>query len=99
MVIIGMTSFPVNSSLEAGKSFQNLPPLPEFITRRGPYILAVKGEGIQAFSVFEFDNSKMAEAMETIGNYYVTMRDVPGFSYSINVVFEVQEALGMLGLA
>ncbi len=99
MVIIGMTSFPLNSAVEAGKRFPDLPPLGDFITRIGPYINSIKGEGVQGITIFEFDNSKMVEAMTSIGNYYVAMRDVPGFSYSINAVFEVQEALGMLGLA
>jgi hypothetical protein len=99
MVIIGMSSFPLNSSVEAGKQFPNLPSLGDFITRRGPYIYSAKGEGVQGITLFEFDNSKLSEAMTNIGNYYVAMRDIPGFSYSINVVFEVQEALGMIGLA
>lgn len=99
MVIIGFTSFPLNSSVEAGKQFGNLPPLGDFITRRGPYIYSIKGEGVQGITIFEFDNSKLAEAMANVGNYYAAMRDVPGFSYSINVVFEIQEALGMIGLA
>ena len=99
MVIIGMSSFPPASASEAGKRFPELPSLAEFITRRGPYISSVKGEGIVGISVFEFDNSKMAEALTSVGNYYVAMRDIPGFTYSINAFFEVQEALNMLGLA
>ena len=39
MVIIGIASFPANSSTEAGKRFRELPALADFITRRGPYIL------------------------------------------------------------
>jgi hypothetical protein len=99
MVIIGMASFPAGSSIEAGKAFPNLPPLGDFITRTGPFVYSVKGEGIQTITLFTFDNARMAEAMINIGNYYVALKDVPGFSYSINAVYEIQEALGMLGLA
>jgi len=99
MVIIGMGSFPANSSTEAGKRFPELPSLPDFITRRGPYVSSVIGQGIQTISVYEFDNSRMAEAMISVGNYYAAMRDIPGFTYSVKVFNEVQEALKMIGLA
>ena len=76
-----------------------LPSLPDFITRRGPYISSGIGEGIQTISLYEFDNTRMAEALITAGNYYVAMRDIPGFNYSVTVFNEVQEALNMIGLA
>ena len=98
MVIIGMASFPPNSATEAGKLFPELPSLADFITRKGPYITGVKGEGIQTISVYEFDNSKMAEAMIDVGNYYAAMMDIPGYTYSVKVYNEVQEALNMIGL-
>ena len=99
MVIIGMASFPPNSATEAGKRLPNLPALADFITRRGPYISGVKVEGIQTISLFELDNAKMAEAMISVGNYYAAMMDIPGFTYSVNVYNEIQEALNMIGLA
>lgn len=99
MVIIGIASFPTNSSTEAGNRFRELPALAGFITRRGPYILNINGEGFQSLSVYEFENSKMAEAMINLGNYYAAMSDIPGCTYSINTYFEIQEALSMIGLA
>ena len=98
MVIIGMASFPPNSATEAGKCFPKLPSLADFITRKGPYVSSVEGEGIQTISVYEFDNSKMAEAMISVGNYYAAMMDIPGYTYSVKVYNEVQEALNMIGL-
>jgi len=98
MVIIGMVSFPPSSSNEAGKCFPGLPSLAEFITRRGPYLSSVKGEGILGISVYEFDNSKMAEAMINVGEYYAAMMDVPGLTYSIQIFNEIQESLKMIGL-
>ena len=99
MVIIGMSSYPPTSANEVGKLFLEQPPLAEFITRRGPYIFSVKGEGYQSISLFEFDNSKMADAMKSIANFFAGLRDAPGFTYSTRVCFELQEALNMIGLA
>jgi hypothetical protein len=69
------------------------------ITMRGPYIQGVKGDGIQSTTVYEFDRAKMADAMEAVSNRYVPYFGVPGFTYTINVCLEAQEALKMLGLA
>ena len=98
MVIIGMASFQPNSATEAGKCFPTLPALADFITRKGPYVSSVEGEGIQTISVYEFDNSNMAEAMISVGNYYAAMMDIPGYTYSVKVYNEIQEALNMIGL-
>ncbi len=98
MVIMGITSYPTESATEIGKRFQEAPSFPDYLTRRGPYILNVRGEGIQGFSIFELDRSRMAEAVESISNYYVKFMGVPGFTFSVNVCLEPQEALKMIGL-
>ena len=99
MVIIGMVSFPLNSGTEAGQAFLKAPPLSDFITRRGPYLINIKGVGVESISIFEFDNSKMAEAMSSITNFYISLKDVTGFSYSTQVFMDIQESLAMIGLA
>jgi hypothetical protein len=99
MVIIGMISFPTESSKEMGKRFMEIPPLPTYITRKGPYFSSELGVGIKAMSIFECDPSKMAEAIEYVGNYYAHFIGVPGFTYTIGTWFEVKEAFKMIGLA
>ena len=99
MVTIGMVSFPAESSKEVGKCFNGLPTLPPYITRKGPYIGSELGVGIRAISIFEYDPSKMAEAVEFIGNYYAHFIGVPGYTYTIGTWFEVKEAFKMIGLA
>ena len=98
MVIITMVSFPLTSATEVGKRFSEMPTIPDFITKRGPYISSKKEDGVVVISIFEFDNSRTAEAMNSVSNYYVSSRDIPGYSYSIEIFFEIQEALKMIGL-
>ena len=99
MVIIGMISFPTESSKEMGKRFMAIPPLPTYITRKGPYVGSELGVGIKLISIWEYDPSKMAEAVEFVGNYYAHFIGVPGFTYTIDTWFEIKEAFKMIGLA
>jgi hypothetical protein len=99
MVTIGIVSFPTESSKEMGKLFKDIPPMPKYITRKGPYVGSEVGVGIKLISIWEYDPSKMAEVVEFIGNYYAHFIGVPGFTYTFNPFFEVKEAFKMIGLA
>jgi hypothetical protein len=96
MVIIGMVSFPSESSNEMGKRFMDIP---QYINKRGPYFQSEQGVGIKALSIFEFDPSKMAEANEFINNYYAQYIGIPGYTYSVGIWLEAVEALKLVGLA
>ncbi len=99
MVILMFSEFPAESAGEMGKRFIEEPGLPNFIKRKGPYIHSEKGQGVQGTNIFECSNSRMADAFEFISNVAVTYLGVPGYSYSIRVCLEAQEALKMIGLA
>lgn len=99
MVAIGMVSYPTESSKEMGKRFKDIPPLPTYITRKGPYFSGELGVGIKAISIYESDPSKTAEVVEFLGNYYAHYFGVPGFTYTIGTWVEIKEALKMIGLA
>jgi len=95
MVIIGMISFPTESSKEMGKRFMEIPP---YINKKGPYFKSELGVGIRALSIFEFEPEKMAEATEFINNYYARYIGVPGYSYTVCTWLEAAEALCLVGL-
>jgi hypothetical protein len=95
MVIIGMISFPTESSIEMGKRFMELPP---YLNKKGPYFSTELGVGIKAISIFEFDPSKLAEANEFINNYYARYIGVPGYTYTVDIWLEAMEALKLVGL-
>lgn len=99
MVIIGMMSYPPESSKEAGKRFLGQKALPDHITMKGPYISSTKGDGIQTITIYEFERSKLPDALELISNRYVAYFGVPGLTYSVHVWMDVGEALKMIGLA
>jgi hypothetical protein len=95
MVIIGTISFPTESSKEMGKRFMEIP---AFINKRGPYFNSELGVGIKCMSIFEFEPSKMTEAIEFVNDYYAIYIGIPGYSYTIGTWLEAFEALKLVGL-
>ena len=98
MVIITKSAYPSESAKEMAKRFLEAPQIPEFMTRQGPYVNSNLSDGIAIVTFYELDNSKLAEGMLFIGNYYATFFGVPGFKYEITPHFDVMEGLKMIGM-
>jgi hypothetical protein len=98
MVIIVNVSYPLESSKEAGKRFTELPPVPSYVTLKGPYFSSEVGVGIKAFVVYEFEQSKMRETIEFVNSRLGKYFGVPGYTFSSGVWLEAKEALKMIGL-
>ena len=98
MVIIGIASYPPESAKEMGKHFRELSPLPAYMTQKGPYVVSEIGAGIKSLTLFEFDQSKIAEANEYVGRRYAKYFGVPGFTFTYRLWLETMEALKMIGL-
>ena len=99
MVIVVSEIFPPESAKDVGKGFAEQPQLPDYLKMMGPYLRGSALQGIQSLVIFEVDASKMADAMIVLGNRYAKYIGIPGFKYSINVWFDITEALAMIGLA
>ena len=99
MVIITETIYPPGSAKDVGKCFVELPSLPDFITMKGAYIHSSAGQGIRGMVIYECDKSKLAEAIEIVGDRVTKYFEIPGYTYSMNVWLEAQEALKLVGLA
>ena len=100
MVIIGFASYPPESSHEFAKRFmEQSTPLPSHITMKGPFVSSEVGEGIKSIVIFEFDQSKIAEAIQVVSARYAKYFGVPGFTYSQHTWLEAKEALQLIGLA
>jgi hypothetical protein len=98
MVIATIVSFPTESAKEVAERFSKVPPFPDYLTRRGPYISATVDEGVVNLSIYELDNSKLSEGLVFIGDYIAGFFGVPGLTYEIKPLFEIEEALKMIGM-
>ncbi len=99
MVIIAASSYPLESAKEVGKRLLELPPLPPFLTIKGPFLDSEVGAGVRSINLFECDRAKTAEAMDYIITRMSNYIGVPGFTYSVRVWLEAKEALKLIGLA
>ncbi len=99
MIIVGTVSYPTEHSKEVAKRLGGLPPLPPYMTTKGPYVTSELGSGIKGMVIFEFDQSKTREAIEYVGNRYAKYIGVPGLTYSFSPWMEIKEALAMIGMA
>ena len=98
MVIITNITYPPEAAQDMAKRFLEAPQLPDFMTRKGPFISANLSNGIFTTSLYELDNSKLAEGMVFLGNYLTAFFGIPGYKYEIKTFFEVEEALKMIGM-
>jgi len=98
MVSITFSSYPPESVKEFAKRYMEQSPLPSYITMIGPYVSNGVGEGIKTLVIFEFDQSKIAEAIQVITARYAKYFGVPGFTYSQQIWLDVKEALKAIGM-
>ncbi len=98
MVIVSNISYPPESAKDIAKRFLEAPQIPDFMTRKGPYINSTIEKGITTLSVYELDKSRLGEGYEFIGNYVAMFFGVPGFRYEFKAFMDVEEALKMIGM-
>lgn len=98
MVIIGILSYPPESSKEMAKRFLEQPALPAYITMRGPYFSGDVGEGNKAIVIYEFEESKFSEVNQFLITRFTKYNGVPGFTCSIRPWLEAKEALKAIGM-
>jgi hypothetical protein len=68
-----------NIGTYAGK-LSEVPPLPGYITRRGPFIQdGAAGGDDRIITIYEFDKSRLADAWQIISNQLDAFHDIPGF--------------------
>jgi hypothetical protein len=97
MVIVTSSTYPLESATELAKKLADLPAVPDYMTKRGPYVQSDMETGIVAFAIYELDKAKVGEGMEFLGDFMCRYRGVPGFRYTIKPYFEASEALKMIG--
>jgi hypothetical protein len=98
MVIITTVTYPTASTKEMAKRFLKAPPVPDYMTRKGPYISTNITDGIFIISVYELEKAKVAEGMEYLGAYMSIFFEVPDFKHEIKPFFDVAEAMKTIGM-
>jgi len=95
MVIKCSFSFPLKAIGDYDRQAKSLPPLPDFVTRRGPYLDETSGAVGQITTVLEFEKSKLPEAWPKISGHLDALSIVPGFrlsSQAMDLALEARRA-------
>ena len=98
MIIVSNVTYPPESTREIAIRYLKAPVIPEYLTKRGPYISASKIDGMNSITFYELDDSKMAQGLKAIAESLSIYFGVPGFKYNIKTYFELEEGLSILGL-
>ncbi len=86
MILQYTFSIPVQGVPEYVKNTNELPPLPEYIHREGPYFREAAGAENQVITVYEFEKPKFPEALKKIAGQLDAFRTIPGFIFSVDVL-------------
>jgi len=93
LVIRCIYSYPPKRAKECDKRMNALPPLPEYINMKGPYISSDVRQGIIAIAIYEFDELRFPEAPKHILKRLTYFQGVPGLTCSTQVWTDANEAI------
>ena len=85
MVIKCALSVPAESINYYARQFSGLAPLPEYVSKKGPYVNHKEGSPHQIITLYHFNKSQFAEAQEIISKHLGSLRGLPGYTLSVHI--------------
>lgn len=98
MILISNVTYPPESTREIANRYLKAPTLPDYITKKGPYIAADKETGMHSITYYELENHRLADGLQAVAESLSVYFGVPGYKYEIKTYFELEEGLSILGL-
>ena len=86
MVIKCIFSIPPKSIKDYARQVMELPLLPEYITIRGPYTNDAVEVGNETITLYEFDDSRYAEAWKIIFKQLDAFHGITGFTFTAELL-------------
>ena len=86
MVIKCILSGSLESIKYSAKQCWELPPLPEHITKKGPYVNNSEGAAHQIIILYEFDRSRLKEAWKNVLKQMDSLHGVAGLTISAHIL-------------
>jgi hypothetical protein len=90
MMIRCTFSIPFEKIRDYTTELSELSSLPEYITKRGPYIKDVAGE-LSQIIIYDFEKPRLAEAWEAISKQFDRFHGIPGFALSAHILGKSKE--------
>jgi len=100
MVIKFALPYSLKKTLDLTNHLKAFSTLPDYITPKGPYTNNAVDEAHRSIVLlFEFEDSRFAEACRSIFRQMEEFYLIPGFTFSTQVLTETKEAFRSIGLA
>ncbi len=84
-------SVPFEIIKDYARKVSELSSLPEYITKRGPYIKEAPGGGTKIIIEYDFDRARFVEVWEVISKLFDRFYRVPGFALSAHILGKGKE--------
>jgi hypothetical protein len=84
-------SIPFERIRDYARELSEVSSLPEYITKRGPYIREVAGEVSKIIISYDFEKARLAEAWEAISKQCDIFHGLPGFALSAHILKKSKE--------
>jgi hypothetical protein len=91
MMIRCTFSVPFEKITDSTREVSELSSLPEYITKRGPYIKEVTGGVSKIIISYDFEKARLVEAWEMISKQFDRFHGLPGFALSTHIVEKSKE--------
>ena len=98
MIIISNVTYPPESAKEIAKRFLTAPALPGFLKKNGPYISTNRPDGVHSITLYELDNSRLAEGLQAVNKSLAVYFGVQGYAYDIIPYYQTEEGLRIIGM-
>ncbi|TKJ19227.1 MAG: hypothetical protein CEE42_15800 [Promethearchaeota archaeon Loki_b31] len=93
---LATATFPPHKATEVGKTFPNLPKLPDFVKQL--FIFVVPSSDIKAYSLFEVPDDKAHEGYVAMTKRYTGYFGIEGYKFTIELLLTAKDALALIGL-
>jgi hypothetical protein len=101
MVIVVTNNYRPEQAEEVAKrffQFRKNNPTPGYLKEIGPLFITDHDKGLEAMTLFEGPNEKLAEALLWIGKVCDTYRGIPGHTIDFRPWMTMEEALKITGI-
>ena len=91
MMIRCTFSVPFEKIKDYAKEFSKVSSLPEYITKRGPFIKEDAGGSSKIIISYDFEKARFIEAWEVISKQFDSFHGLPGFALSAHILEKSKE--------
>jgi hypothetical protein len=100
--LVTTSTYPSDIATKAAERYfealQKYPVDENLVKELVPAAVKSTNQGLRVTGIWEVKEGKLEGALKRLTNFMVMFQTIPGFEYSIEINWKVEEALGLLGM-